>query len=659
MVEVKADKMILNVEGTINAVGNDALELLRKSPGVMIDKDDNISLSGKNGVQIYIDGKPSPLSGNDLSAYLKSLRSEQVESIEIITNPSAKYDAAGNAGIINIRLKKNKAFGTNGNINAGYAIGKYSKYNGGLSLNHRNKGVNLFGSYNYNRNTSFNAFNLHREQLDTLFDQQNKIVSKNNNHGFKAGADFFVNNKSTIGVLVNGTISDGNIKTDSKTPIIYMPTGVTDRILTANNMSKSDRTNLNFNFNYRYIDTAGRELNIDADYGLFRIKSDQDQPNIYYDPSTGNELSRSIYNFISPTDIDLYTIKADYEQNYKGGKLGVGFKSALTATNNNFARYNVNNSNSKDLDLNRSNHFDYKENINAVYINYNRPLSKKGIMIQAGLRVENTNNKGTSYGLNADGSIDQSSKNTALNRHYTDLFPSAAVTFNKNPMKQWTLTYSRRIDRPAYQDLNPFEFKLDEYTFQKGNTELRPQYTNSFGVTNVYKFKLTSTLTYSHVTDVFTQIVDTTEKSKAFQTKKNLATQNIVSLNVSYPFMYKSYTMFANLNTFYSKYQADFGGGNRNINLDVFSYNIYVQNSLRFGKKKQWAGEVSGYYTSPSIYQGTFKVNALWMVDAGLQKTIFKGNGNIKFAVTDIFRGLQYVAKSDFAGQVSQGKRAL
>lgn len=650
LVEVKADKMVLNVEGTLNSVGNDALELLRKSPGVMIDKDDNISLSGKNGVRIYVDGKPSPLSGNDLSAYLKSLRSEQVESIEIISNPSAKYDAAGNAGIINIRLKKNKTFGTNGSANAGYAIGKYSKYNGGLSLNHRNKGVNLFGSYNYNYNKSYNAFDLRREQLDTLFNQKNTIVGKNNNHGFKAGADFFVNNKSTIGLLVNGTISDGDMRTDSRTPITYIPTDMTDRILTANNSSKSDRTNVNFNINYRYVDTAGRELNVDADYGLFRIKSDQDQPNIYYDPSSGMELSRAIYNFISPTDIDLYTIKADYEQNYKGGKLGFGFKSAFTTTNNNFARYDVYTS-GKDLDLNRSNHFDYEENINAVYINYNKPILKKGIMIQAGLRVENTNNKGNSYGLNADGSINESSKNTALKRHYTDLFPSAAVTFSKNPMKQWTLTYSRRIDRPAYQDLNPFEFKLDEYTFQKGNTELRPQYTNSFAVTNVYKYKLTSTLTYSHVTDVFTQIVDTTEKSKAFQTKKNLATQDIVSLNVSYPFTYKSYTMFTNLNTFYSKYKASFGGGNRDINLDVFSYNIYVQNSLRFGKKKQWAGEVSGYYTSPSIYQGTFKVNALWMVDAGLQKTIFKGNGNIKFAVTDIFKGLQYVAKSDFAGQ--------
>jgi len=133
MVEVKADKTILNVEGTINAVGNDGLELLRKSPGVMVDKDDNLSLAGKNGVRIYIDGKPSPLAGADLAAYLKSLQSAQIESIEIITNPSAKYEAAGNAGIINIRLKKNLTIGTNGSVNAGYSIGINARYNAGIS----------------------------------------------------------------------------------------------------------------------------------------------------------------------------------------------------------------------------------------------------------------------------------------------------------------------------------------------------------------------------------------------------------------------------------------------------------------------------------------------------------------------------------------------
>ena len=649
MIEVRADKTILNVEGTINSVGNDALELLRKSPGVTIDKDDNVSLSGKNGVQIYIDGKPSPLSGADLTAFLKNLQSSQIETIEIITNPSAKYDAAGNAGIINIRLKKNKSFGTNGSVNAGYAIGVYPKYNGGISLNNRGKKINIFGNYNYNKNKNDNLFKLYRVQLDTIFDQRNNMTMKNESHGFKAGLDYYINNKHTIGFLVNGNISDNGLNANSKTPIIYKPTGITDRILTANNSSTAERNNVNFNVNYRFLDTAGHDLSVDADYGMFRIDNDQLQPNVYYNPTMTTKLSQIIYNFITPTNIDIYTLKTDYEQNFKGGKLGLGFKVSEVNTDNNFGRYNVVGSN-KTLDVTRSNQFDYSENINAVYLNYNKPFMKKGFMIQAGLRLENTNNTGDSYGLNNDGTVNTSSKKS-IKRNYTNLFPSAAITFNKNPMKQWSFSYSRRIDRPAYQDLNPFEFKLDEYTYQKGNVNLRPQYTNSVSVTNIYKYKLTTKLSYSHVTDVFTQIIDTAEKSKSFITKQNLATQDIVSLNISYPFMYKNYMLFTNLNTYYSMYKADFGGGNRIINLNVFSYNLYMQNSLKFGKKKDWTAEVSGFYNAPTIWQGTFKSSAIWAIDGGVQKNILKGKGNLKASVSDIFRTLRWKGTSNFAGQ--------
>src|SRR6185503_17215935 len=195
---VTADKMILNVEGTINATGNDALELLRKSPGVMVDKDDNISLAGKNGVRIYIDGKPSPLSGTDLSTQLKSMQSAQIEAIEIITNPSAKYDAAGNAGFINIRLKKNKAFGTNGSVNAGYNIGVFPKYNGGVTFNHRNKGINIFGNYNFNRTKQNNEFRLYRTVLDSVFDGKANMIFRNKSHSFKTGMDWFASNKHTF-----------------------------------------------------------------------------------------------------------------------------------------------------------------------------------------------------------------------------------------------------------------------------------------------------------------------------------------------------------------------------------------------------------------------------------------------------------------------------
>lgn len=644
VIEVRADKTVLNIEGSINAVGQDALELLRKSPGVMVDRDDNISMSGKNGVQIYIDGRPTPLSGKDLSEYLKTIQSSQIEAIELITNPSAKYDAAGNAGIINIKLKKNKSLGTNGSVNAGYQQGIFPKYNAGIALNNRSKRMNTFGNYTYSRSRNEMFMNMHREQLDTLFDQKSVMTQRNKTHGFKAGFDYFINSKQTFGVMANGNFNDNTFTNYSTTPISFIPTNTLDRILIADNGSFGYRDNMNFNANYRYADTSGRELNMDADYGFYNLYNDQMQPNYYLNPDRTPRDS-AIYNMLAPTDIDIYTFKADYEQNFRKGRLGIGGKISYVESTNDFQRYNVIKS-VNILDTLRSNAFDYTENINALYVNYNRQF--KNVMVQLGLRVENTNAKGHSTGFRRVGNAYVRYDST-FTRNYTDPFPSAAVTFNKNPMKQWSFSYSRRIDRPAYQDLNPFEFKLDEYTFQKGNTELRPQYTHSIGATFMYKYKLTTTLNYSHVDDVFTQLIDTAEKSKSFITKKNLAVQDIVSLNVSYPFQYKWYSFFGNLNTYYTRYKADFGPG-RTVNLDAFAYNFYMQHSARIGKKG-WSAELSGWYSSPSIWQGTFESKEMWSVDGGVMKTVLKGKGNVKVSVSDIFQSMRWGGVSNFAGQ--------
>jgi iron complex outermembrane receptor protein len=645
MVEVRADKMIVNVEGTINAVGNDGLELLRKSPGVQVDKDDNISMAGKNGVQVFIDGKPSPLGGADLAAYLKSLQSSQIENIELITNPGAKYEAAGNAGIINIRLKKNKAFGTNGSVNAGYGVGTYGKYNAGINLNNRNKKTNIFGSYNFNAGLNDVDFKLDRVIGDSGFYQTTNILPENFNNNFKVGLDYFIDKKSTLGFLVNGSVNTNDVRNNSTTPIFYLPTNTLVKWLDANNSTDGSRNNMNFNTNYKYTDGKGKELNIDADYGFFKIRSNQMQPNTYYNPSRTTITSQAIYNFIAPTNIDIFAFKTDYEQNAWKGKIGFGGKISYVKSNNHFERYDVV-GNTKTLDVPRSNEFVYTENVNALYVNYNRQL--KGKMIQLGVRMENTVSDGSTYRLTTNAEVDLNSR-IAFKRNYVDFFPSASITFNKNPMKQWSFSYSRRIDRPVYQDLNPFEFKLDEYTFQKGNTTLRPQYTNTVSVTNVYKYRLTTSLSYSHVNDIFTQLVDTIDKSKSFITKKNLATQDIVSLNISYPFQKKWYSAFVNVNTFFAHYKASFGGGARDINLDVATLSLYMQNSAKLGKG--WVAELSGFYNSPSVWQGTFKTKSLWSVDGGFSKPILNNKGNFKVSVSDMFRSLKWRGNINFAGQ--------
>lgn len=643
IVEVKADRTILNVEGTINATGNDALELLRKSPGVTVDKDDNISLSGKNGVQVFIDGKPSPLSGTDLANYLKSLQSTQIESIELITNPSAKYEAAGNAGIINIRLKKNKAFGFNGSVNAGYNVGVYPKYNGGIALNYRYKKVNVFGNYNYNNNKSQNKFNLYRTtNADSSFDQKSVMVNKNESHGFKVGADFYATAKSTFGVMVNGNISDSKGDNMSRTHIAYMPSKQVDRLLVANNISTGDRSNINFNANYRFADTSGHELNIDGDYGFYNGTNDQYQPNKTYNANGTTLLQQEIYTTLTPSEIDIYSLKVDYEQNFKKGRLGYGGKISYVKTDNTLQRFNQ--TGSPSLEDNHNN-FKYDENINALYVNYNKQL--KGIMVQAGVRVENTHSKGHSTGFRYDyGTGMNDPLDTLLDRNYTNAFPSAALTLNKNPMKQWSFTYSRRIDRPSYQNLNPFEFNLDKYTFQRGNPNLRPQYTNSIGVTHIYKYKLTTTLNYSHVADVFSTIPKS-EGTRAFITNENIAKQDIVSLNVSMPVQYKWYSLFFNVNSYYSSFKGN--GAGYNVDVNVFSFNLYAQQTFKLSKTT--TGQLSGFYTAPSIWQGAFKTKALGSIDAGIQQTLLKGKLTAKATFTDVFKTLRFYSTNNTTGQ--------
>ena len=646
MVEVKADKMILNVEGTINAMGSNALELLRKSPGVSLDKDDNISLAGKNGVQVYIDGRSTPLSGQDLANYLKTLQSSQIEAIELITNPSAKYDAAGNAGIINIRLVRNKSLGTNGSVNAGWNISTYAKYNAGASLNYRNKKINIFSTYSFSYAPNEQHLKIKRTVLDSLFDQQGTILDLRKAHNFKVGVDYFLNKKNTIGVMVNGILADPTSSSDTRTFISNTTTNTVDRILIANNTSRMKRHNANINLNYNYTDPKGSSLALNADRGSYDLGNDQFQPNYYYDATGQVKQSEVIYHMISPAQININSIKGDYEQNFMKGKLGFGAKSAWVKTDNDFQRYNVNGS-VENLDKDRSNHFIYKENINAGYVNYNKQYKK--LMIQGGIRIENTVSEGISNGLKYNGS-NYIPDISSFKRSYTDLFPSAAITFNKNPKKQWGLSYSRRIDRPAYQDLNPFEFKLDEYTFMKGNINLRPQYTNSFGITHTYKYKLNISLNYSHVKDLFTIIIDTIESSKAIASKKNLATQDIASFNVSYPFQYKSYSLFTNISSNYSKYKADFGTG-RKVDLDAFGFNLFAQNSLKFAKT--WTAELSGFYNAPTIYMGSFKGKSIYNVDAGLSKQVMKGKATVKASVSDVFHSMRFRAESDFAGQAT------
>lgn len=642
LIEVKADKVILNVEASINATGSNAMELLQKSPGVIVDKDDNISLKGKTGVQIYIDGRPSQMGSTDLAALLRSMNSADIESIEMISNPSAKFEASGNAGIINIKLKKDKRFGVNGNFSVGAAMGKTLKNNNSLSLNYRNKKTNWFGNYSNNFGKNEGYIDLYRIQADSIYDQHSIQPGVGNSHNFKVGTDLTLNKKSTLGFIVNGNVGNNFGNSSSYTLISPINSAILARTLVANNLTDRTRTNFNFNSNYRFADTSGHELNIDANYGIYRAKANSYQPNTYYF-ANGTLQNQSIYKNNTPSDIDIYTLKVDYEQNLKKGKLGYGGKFSYVKTTNVFDSWNV--KGGQDVkNIYQSNNFNYTENVNALYGNYNRPLGKR-YSLQAGLRLEQTNSEGNLQQL-----VPKPDDN--VKKNYLGFFPSAALTYTPNQINQLTFTYSRRIDRPSYQDLNPFENRLDTLTYQKGNPFLTPQYTNSFEINHLYKYKLSTTLGFSHISDLFAQIIDTTNKTQSFITSKNLATQNIVSLTIGTPFsFFKIWNGYLNLSSNYSHYLADFGGG-KTINLDAINYTVYAQNSFTLLKTKGLTAELSGFFTGPSIWGGTFQSSPMGSFDIGFQKMMIQGKGTLKLSLTDVAKTMHWHATSNYSANL-------
>ena len=645
LIEVRADKTVFNVEASINATGSNAYELLQKSPGMTIDNNDNISMKGKTGVKVYVDGKIMQLDTKDLSAYLKSINSNDIEAIEMISNPSAKYDASGNAGIVNIRLKKNKKFGTNGSANIGLVQGITPKGNASMALNYRDKKINLFSNISANIGRYKNTMSLYRIQKDTLYDQTILNYNYEKSSNIKAGADYFINSTSTVGVLITTNFGDSRFASESKTPITYQPTGAFIKQLQASNNVPGSRTNANFNVNYRYADTSGTEVNFDADYGIFRGTGKSYQPNSYFN-NVNNLLYSIINRSYTPTDIDIKTAKIDIEQKLGKGKFGYGGKIASVTTKNAYDFFNDDAQGLPVKILNRSNKFKYTENVNALYVNYQQQLNTKW-SIQGGVRMEQTKSDGE---LTREDGLVQA--DNIVKRNYLDFFPSGAVTWNLHKNHTLNLTYSRRIDRPSYQDLNPFENKLDELTYEKGNAFLRPQYTDNIELTHTFMGLINTSVSYSHVKDYATIVTDTVKNATYIQ-QQNLATQNIFGANIgsSTP-INKWWSGYANIWFSYQKFHGIVGG--KTLNVTIPLYGAYLQQTFTLGK--DYSAEISGWFNGPSIWGATWRNRSQGGLDIGLQKLFLQKRATVKISATDILHTASpWRAVSDFGGVYLKG----
>ncbi|WP_423737953.1 TonB-dependent receptor domain-containing protein [Chitinophaga caseinilytica] len=647
-IEQKADKMVVNVENSIVAAGGTALEVLQQSPGIQVDKDDNISMRGKNGVIIMIDGKVSNMSPQDIAMLLKNMPSSNIDQLELIANPSAKYDAAGNAGIINIKLKKNSNYGTNGSVNLGYAQGTLPKANGGLNLNYRSKKVNVYGSYNYNFNRNFEFLKIYRDNNEasgrTVFDQISNIDKKSRYHGAKVGLDYFLNKNHTVGVMFdmgdNKWAGDGISNTNIGNGVKL------DSILntTSDNDQRWKRQSYNFNYKGK-LDTAGKELNIDLDYSRNTERSDNVLYSNYKDAVGEAMLRQDVTRAHQPSIINIKTFKLDYTHPLRhNDKFEAGVKFSWVDSDNN-SRFDSLRKSGWEYDANRSNYFIYKENVNAAYINYSRQFKKLGV--QAGLRAEQSNVTGTSV------TIKKVNDTTYLN-----FFPSVFFSYNASKDHQWGVSYSRRLQRPSYDDLNPFEFYIDRYTKGAGNPNLRPQFSNNFDLTYTFKSFLTAAVGYSHTKDMLSRIlepsVDEATGDTTIVTYKymNVAKKDNVNLNLSAPYeITKWWKTFNTVSVFYNRFQTEVKGEV----LDRSSGGFFGQTQHTFTLGKGYTTEAIFWYNSRQVAgEGLFEMEPMYALNLGFQKQILKKKGTIKLNVQDVFqtqrfRGNYHVTNRDIA----------
>lgn len=643
LIEQKIDRTVVNVEASVTNTGSNALEVLEKSPGISVDKDGNISLKGKAGVQVFIDGRPTYLSGQDLANMLRNMQATQLDQLEIMTNPPAKYDAAGNSGIINIKTKKNKQVGYNGSVTAGYGQGVYPKTNESVNMNYRDGSINLFGNASYSNRERFQTLSIQRKFIDAAskavtsnFDQQNNL--KNNDEAFngKIGLDYFASKKTTLGVVINGSKSDNQFTSMGAINISDPNNTLLSQTRAA---SENNQTWKNFstNFNLRQVlDTTGAEITADLDYIKYRSTNSQIVTNGYYNaaggPLTGAKPDTLLGNL--PQDIAIYSVKVDYLKPLKGGaRFEAGLKLSFVKTDNN-AGYDSLKNGGIVHDFGRSNHFVYDEKINAAYVNYSRPLSKK-ISAQFGLRMEQTHSNGN-----------QITTGTVFKRDYVQLFPTAYLQYQANAKNVYVLNYGKRISRPDYQDLNPFVTFLDRYTYQQGNPNLQPQFSHNIELTRTYNNFLTTTLNYTKTTDIIQDVLEqNTLKNESYIKKSNIANQRQYGLSVNAFF---NVTKWWSSNIYVNVYNNEFSGIINGDAVTVGATTGMTNIMQQFKFNKGWGAELSGFYRTEGV-EGIFRINGFGMVNMGLSKNMMKNKGSLRVSVRDIFWSQRIKGESKYS----------
>lgn len=640
-IQFLTDKTVVNVEASISSAGATVMDVLEKSPGITIGRDGTIIMKGKPQVMVLIDGKQTQLSGTELQAYLSGLPASQVSTVELIDNPGAKYDAAGNAGIINIRTKTSKQKGFNGSVSLSLGQGFFTKSNNSLNLNYRTGKFNLFANYGTRLGKERMTMDVLRKYFDSngndslLLQQPNVTRTNITSHNLKTGVDFFAGKNTTIGVVFTGNITTRDISVSST--IDWMsPSYVIDSTINTEGTRHIRFERAGVNFNAKQIIDATSELAADIDLIKFDINGDQ-----YFQTrlaTPGSTIQATKGNI--PSALTIFTAKIDYSKRFKELLWEAGLKTASTNTDN-LAQYYFHDGTAWQDDPSRSNHFLYDEKIHSLYSSIDKQKGKWHW--QAGLRYELTSYKANQLGNTVV-------KDSSFQKNYGSLFPSAFVSFSADSNNTFTLRLGRRIDRPQFQNLNPFLVTINKYTFEGGNPFIRPQYTWNIELMHSYKNILSAGVSYSYLKDYFSQIfvIDSNSsnvnKNIIIYTRGNVGTFHNIGVTATLQTPLTKWWSITSTAVYNHKVIKGFIWAP--LQASISQLNISLNNQFQF--KKGWSAEISGYYQTNSQIDLQESLTPQGELGAGIAKQIMKNKGTIRLAIRDMFHTQNYSGYSTF-----------
>ncbi len=635
LITIQDDKTIFNIEGNTNVAGNNGIELISKAPGVFVSLDNKIVMGGKSGASIYVDGRKVEIPEEQLVNYLSSLNSENIKSIELIHNPSAKFDASGNAGVINIIKKKSK---DNGWFLTSYVINDYGhKYRliSGLSSFFKTDKINfvvsikpIIGNIDYDSQSKRVTAN---KYLESKF---NKTRGPKN-ISTEIILDYHFNDKNTISLKHGFYNYPGNVKITSSDNVYDKASRELDFLMLGENDFEFNKLHNTFNLAYLLNPTKRIKITTNFNYGKFSYLNTSNQINKFFKRDKKDNFKTNTYKSASISNIEIFSGNIDFSTFILQGEFDFGYKGSLVNSDNIFKQYTL--IEQFQLDTNRSNQFKYIEKIHAGYLSYSKKITKK-IKSNIGLRIETTDNLGKSL------TISEKTLNTN-NKNSIDWFPSFNITYNINPKNKLAFNYGKRINRPNYQALNSFVIQYNEFNFYQGNSFLKSEYSHNLNLKYVYNRKYLFNISYSKITNMIGKTLFVNNYS-TYDSWGNITNVDLINLEINLPIdVTKWWTISNSISGSFQNKQLTVES---QIGIDTSLFSFVIKSQNHFILPNNFSVQTSFSYFSKNIYEANFFIDRIWNIDLGIKKKFFNGRCSAKLTFLDIFKTKNYVINSKF-----------